>query len=103
MDASAIRSELEVLLAAMSRLEHLLEGLAQATRSPHHETGAGDGLPRADSAPLTLTAKQTAALLQVSERQVYDMAMEGTLASIRIGRRVLFPRHRLEEFVGLRA
>ena len=48
--------------------------------------------------PLLLTTRQTALLLNVSERTVFSLAKSGQLKPRRIGRRVLFPRAMIEEF-----
>lgn len=51
-----------------------------------------------DLQPLLLTAKQVAALLNVTARFCYELAANGTLPSVRLGKRVLFPRAAVYEF-----
>ncbi|UQY83667.1 helix-turn-helix domain-containing protein [Ralstonia pseudosolanacearum] len=48
---------------------------------------------------LTMTAKETAEVLRVSEATVYEGIKNGTLPSIKLGRRVLVPRAALERML----
>lgn len=48
---------------------------------------------------LLLTAKQTAALLQVSLPRVYELARIGLIPCVRIGRQVRFDEAELREWV----
>ena len=43
----------------------------------------------ANDEPLWLTTKQTAKLLQISERTLYDVAVRGGLSRVKIGPRAL--------------
>jgi len=53
---------------------------------------------------LVLTAGETARLLRLSKTTVYDQIRQGSIPSIRMGKRILIPRaalmHKLEEAVG---
>ena len=51
----------------------------------------------------TLDAGQAAALLHLNIKQVQKMAREGRLPAVRIGRRWLFPREKLERALGMAA
>ncbi len=46
-----------------------------------------------------LTAGETAKVLRISERLVWRLIAEGSIASVRIGRRRLVPREAIETFV----
>ena len=53
---------------------------------------------------LVLTVGETAKLLRLSKTTVYDQIRQGSIPSIRIGKRILIPRaalmRKLEEVVG---
>ena len=53
---------------------------------------------------LVLTAGETARLLRLSKTTVYDQIRQGSIPSIRIGKRILIPKaalmRKLEEAVG---
>lgn len=53
---------------------------------------------------LVLTAGETARLLRLSKTTVYDQIRQGSIPSIRIGKRILIPRaalmRKLEEVMG---
>jgi excisionase family DNA binding protein len=49
--------------------------------------------------PLVWTTSEVAQLLAVSRTTVQDMAADGRLPSIRIGRRILVPKKALAAFV----
>ena len=53
---------------------------------------------------LVLTAGETARLLRLSKTTVYDQIRQGSIPSIRIGKRILIPRaalmRKLEEAMG---
>ena len=46
-----------------------------------------------------LTAKQTAEILQVALPRVYELAREGLVPSVRMGRQVRFDEARLREWL----
>lgn len=47
----------------------------------------------------TLTVDETAIWLGISRYSAYQAVREGTIPSIRIGRRILVPTHALEELL----
>jgi excisionase family DNA binding protein len=49
--------------------------------------------------PLTLTVDQTARLLKIGRRNAYEAVARGEIPSVRIGRRILVPTHRLFELL----
>jgi len=53
---------------------------------------------------LVLTVGETARLLRLSKTTVYDQIRQGSIPSIRMGKRILIPRaalmHKLEEATG---
>ena len=48
----------------------------------------------------TLTVDETAAITGLSRQSTYDAISRGELPSIRVGRRILIPRAKLEELLG---
>lgn len=48
---------------------------------------------------LTYTVTEAARLLGISRNSAYEAARAGDLPSIRLGRRILIPRDRLERFL----
>jgi excisionase family DNA binding protein len=52
--------------------------------------------------PLLLSIKDTAAALGISERTVWTLVNEGQLPHLRVGRRLLFSRAALEEWIAAR-
>lgn len=54
---------------------------------------------QANSQALTLTVKQAAELLQLSEDLVYNLVHRQDFPSFRIGRKILIDRQRLETWV----
>lgn len=48
----------------------------------------------------TLTVEQAATILGISRGSAYEAARSGQLPTIRIGRRLLVPRAKLEELLG---
>ena len=53
-----------------------------------------------DIGRLVWNVEEVAKLLKLGKSSVYKAAMAGQIPSIRVGRRVLIPRARLEEFLG---
>ena len=51
---------------------------------------------------LTYTVDEAAQLLGISRNSAYEAARTGDLPTIRLGRRILVPRSRLEELLGTR-
>src|SRR5688500_12347361 len=54
-----------------------------------------------DSLPLTLTVEQTAKLMGLSRGSAYEAVRTGQIPSLRIGRRVLIPKHALLQLLGV--
>jgi excisionase family DNA binding protein len=50
---------------------------------------------------LTLTVEETARLIGVSRGACYSAVRAGQSPSIKVGRRVLVPRHKLEALLGI--
>jgi len=48
---------------------------------------------------LTLTVEETAKLLRISRNTAYMLANEGKLPVVRLGRRLLVPRKRLDDLL----
>ena len=46
--------------------------------------------------PLVYTVSETARLLGISRSHAYDLVASGTLAHIRLGRRIVVPRRTIE-------
>jgi excisionase family DNA binding protein len=59
----------------------------------------GSGKPEA----LLLTVLEAARLLRVSRNLAYELVAQGRLPHIRLGRRVLVPRHGLEQWIAREA
>ena len=51
------------------------------------------------AAPLVLDVREVARRLRISKSFAYELIASGDLPSIRLGRRVLVPAARLEEFI----
>ena len=54
-----------------------------------------------DDLPPILTVEQTAQVLGISRGLAFAAARNGDIPSIRIGRRILVPRDRLRQMLGL--
>jgi excisionase family DNA binding protein len=52
-----------------------------------------------DDEPLLVSVKDAARLLGIGRDAAYSLVREGTLPSIRLGRRILIPRGALEAWV----
>jgi excisionase family DNA binding protein len=53
-----------------------------------------------ESSRLTLSVPETAALLGISRALAYQLVARGELPSLRLGGRILVPRHALDRLVG---
>lgn len=51
--------------------------------------------------PLTMTVEEAGRLLGISRKSAYKAAASGELPTVRFGRRLLVPRQRLMERLGL--
>lgn len=48
-----------------------------------------------------LTVDEAAAMLRISRQSAYQAVRTGELPTVKIGRRILVPRHRLEQLLGI--
>jgi excisionase family DNA binding protein len=64
------------------------------SRSPRHSASS-------DDARVTYTVEEAAALLGISRSTAYECASNGQIPVLRLGRRILVPRHALERLLGL--
>jgi excisionase family DNA binding protein len=53
--------------------------------------------------PLVYTVTQTAALLGISRTHAYELVARGDLVHLRLGRRIVVPRHALEQLLDVGA
>jgi excisionase family DNA binding protein len=53
-----------------------------------------------DELPRVLTVEEAAQVLRIGRTAAYEAVRRGEVPSIRVGRRLLVPRHRLEALVG---
>ena len=67
--------------------------MAEPNGGKHERLGELD--PRSERLPAMLTAREASALLRIRPPQVYMLARDGILPSVRIGRSVRFNRERL--------
>lgn len=51
--------------------------------------------------PLVLTVEESGQLLGISRALAYELVRRGTIPSLRLGRRIVVPRHALLNLVGL--
>ena len=54
-----------------------------------------------DRTALVLTVPQAAHLLGISRTHAYELVARGELAHVRLGRRIVVPRHALETLLGM--
>ena len=55
------------------------------------------------SAAFLLTVKEAAGLLRISPNTCYELIRQGRIPHIRLGRRILIPRHGLEQWIAQEA
>ena len=55
---------------------------------------------RLSPARLTLTVEEAAALLGISRNSAYEAVRRGEIPSVRIGGRIVIPRHRFLDWLG---
>ncbi len=53
--------------------------------------------------PLVYTVTQTASLLGISRAHAYELVSRGELVHLRLGRRIVVPRHALEQLLDVSA
>ena len=51
--------------------------------------------------PLVYTVTQTATLLGISRTHAYELVARGDLAHVRLGRRIVVPRHAVEQLLNV--
>jgi excisionase family DNA binding protein len=51
--------------------------------------------------PLVLTVEETAAALRIGRTAAYEAARRGEIPTVKVGRRLLVPRAKLEAMLGL--
>ncbi len=56
--------------------------------------------PTSTAPAAVLTIQETARLLRISRQSAYQAVRTGELPTVKIGRRILVPRHRLEAMLG---
>ena len=56
-----------------------------------------------DELPLTLNAREAAAVLRISKSKVYELAHTESFPAVRIGNRVVIPRDKLIEWMNSQA
>ena len=56
-----------------------------------------------DELPLTLNAREAAAVLRISKSKVYELAHTESFPAVRIGNRVVIPRDKLIEWMNNQA
>lgn len=54
-----------------------------------------------DGLPLMLTPPEVQKLLRIGRTSVYEQIRSGAIPSVRLGRAIRVPRHRLMELIGL--
>jgi excisionase family DNA binding protein len=71
---------------------------------PHHPAAHGTRTKslrtRQDVEQLTLSVTEAAGLLGISRALAYDLVRAGEIPAIRLGRRLVVPRHSLNELLG---
>ena len=61
--------------------------------------GVEDMVVRTADDSVVMTVKEAAALLRISKGLAYEMVRQGSLPTIRLGRRILVPRSALEQML----
>ena len=51
--------------------------------------------------PLVVTVPEAARLLGISRTHAYELVARGDLAHVRLGRRIVVPKHAIEALLGL--
>jgi excisionase family DNA binding protein len=74
---------------------------------PHHaaalETSTETSPTHRHTEPLTLSVTEAAGLLGISRALAYELVRTGDIPAIRLGRRIVVPRHSLLDLVGRNA
>jgi excisionase family DNA binding protein len=58
-------------------------------------------MTRTDQLALVLTVSDAARLLGISRTHAYELVARGELAHVRLGRRIVIPKHALDTLLGL--
>lgn len=80
----------------------LLSGMGVGKLSGDHHDGQGKP-PALAEKPLLLTVPETARLLRISRNTCYELVAQQRLPHVRLGRRILIPRHGLEQWIAQEA
>ena len=57
-------------------------------------------MPVMDDSRLVLTVVETARLLGISRTHAYELVARGELVHVRLGRRIVVPRHAIDTLLG---
>ncbi len=61
------------------------------------------GTPVTEQGSVLLTVQEARKLLRVSRNSCYELIRQGRIPHIRLGRRILIPRHGLEQWIAQEA
>lgn len=61
---------------------------------------AGDPVTTLTDLPLMLTVEETARVLRIGRNRAYEAVSQGSIPSIRIGRKIRVPRKALADWIG---
>lgn len=61
---------------------------------------AGEPVTTLTDLPLMLTVEETARVLRIGRNRAYEAVSQGSIPSIRIGRKIRVPRKALAEWIG---
>jgi excisionase family DNA binding protein len=89
-----------LLYCIVHNINSRMRGQMQQQKMACGEGGA-NGPAVADSACLTITVEEAAKVLGISRGTAYMLAGSGALPTIRLGRRLLVPRHALDRLIGI--
>jgi excisionase family DNA binding protein len=56
---------------------------------------------RSDRTAMVVTVPEAARLLGISRTHAYELVTRGELAHVRLGRRIVVPKHAIESLLGL--
>jgi excisionase family DNA binding protein len=56
---------------------------------------------RTDQSAMVVTVSDAARLLGISRTHAYELVARGALAHVRLGRRIVIPKHALDTLLGL--
>jgi len=58
-------------------------------------------MARTDQATMVLTVPEAARLLGISRTHAYELVTRGELAHVRLGRRIVVPKHSIDTLLGV--